>query len=135
MSDSSDAPSVYELAGGEEIFRKLVDIFYGKIEQDSYLRGMFPEDLEPGKHWQLIFLVQFFGGPTQYHVERGHPRLRMRHAPFPIDQKARDRWLEHMLASIDEAGINEPARSMMHQYFERASTHMINVVDLPEKDV
>lgn len=121
-----ETKSVYELVGGDAVFKALVDRFYAKIEADSSLRDMFPDDLEPGKQWQYLFLVQYFGGPQTYMDERGHPRLRMRHAPFVIDEKARDSWLKHMLDSIDEMGIEEPARGMMRTYFERASTFMIN---------
>ncbi|MEQ8673340.1 MAG: globin [Aggregatilineales bacterium] len=118
--------TVYEIVGGDETFKKLVDEFYARVEQDDRLRALFPEDLEAGKHWQYLFLRQFFGGPAEYHSERGHPRLRMRHAPFKIDEKARDAWLAHMLSSIDAVGIQEPERQMMRSYFERAATHMIN---------
>lgn len=119
--------TIFELAGGEAAFAQLVERFYARIEQDDALRAMFPADLEPGKRYQFLFLMQYFGGPARYAVERGHPRLRMRHNPFPIDQAARDRWLGHMLAAIDEVGIPEPARSEMRAYFERGSTFMINV--------
>jgi hemoglobin len=121
-----DAQSVYELVGGDSTFQKMVDIFYARVEQDTVLRPLFPDDLEPGKHWQFLFLTQFFGGPARYQQERGHPRLRMRHNPFPIDQLARDHWLEHMLTAIDEVGIVDPARAEMREYFERGSTFMIN---------
>ncbi|MBI5669767.1 MAG: globin [Chloroflexi bacterium] len=119
-------PSVYEIAGGDPAFQKLVDVFYARVEADPVLRPLFPVDLEPGKRWQFLFLTQFFGGPPRYAAERGHPRLRQRHFPFPIDQQARDRWLAHMLAAIDETAIPEPARSEMRTYFERASAFMIN---------
>jgi hemoglobin len=119
--------SIYEIIGGDETFRRLVDNFYARVEADEVLRPLFPDDLEPGKHWQYLFLTQFFGGPSRYAGQRGHPRLRMRHFPFAINQKARDRWLTHMLAAIDDVGIDEPARSFMRDYFERASAHMINV--------
>jgi len=125
--------SVYEFAGGEAVFRQLVDVFYGRVEQDDVLRPLFPDDLEPGKRWQLLFLTQYFGGPSDYATERGHPRLRMRHMPFPIDGEARERWLGHMLAAIDSVGIPEPAREVMRDYFERASTAMINVY-APDKE-
>ncbi|GAB4310652.1 MAG: globin [Phototrophicales bacterium] len=118
--------TVYELVGGSETFKKLVDVFYAKVEADAKLRAIFPQDLEPGKRWQYLFLMQYFGGPTEYSEIRGHPRLRMRHAPFPIDAKARDAWLGHMLAAIDEVGIIEPARSIMRDYFTRAADFMIN---------
>lgn len=119
--------SVYELAGGDPVFRKLVDIFYERVADDYVLRPMFPENLEEGKEWQFLFLTQFFGGPARYQQQRGHPRLRMRHMPFRIDSTARDHWLQHMLAAVDEAGVPEPARREMRNYFERASTFMINV--------
>lgn len=123
----ADERTIYEQVGGEETFRRLVEEFYARIEKDDLLRPMFPQDREPGKRWQFLFLSQFFGGPQDYGVERGHPRLRLRHIPFAIDAEARDRWLMHMLAAIDSVGIDEPMRSVMREYFERASTHMINV--------
>jgi hemoglobin len=119
--------TVYEMIGGDATFQRLVDLFYAKVEADDRLRLLFPDDLEPGKRWQFLFLVQFFGGPARYRQERGHPRLRMRHAPFAIDRKARDAWVAHMLAAIDETGIKEPARGIMRNYFENAAEHMINV--------
>ncbi len=122
----SDQPTLYELVGGELTFRQLVDAFYTRVEADPELRPIFPVDLEAGKYAQFLFLSQFFGGPTTYSEERGHPRLRMRHDPFVIDQHARDLWLGHMIAAIDEVGIDEPMRSVMVDYFVRASTHMIN---------
>lgn len=119
--------SIFEMVGGEPTFKRMVDIFYAKVEADPVLRPLFPDDLEPGKRWQYLFLMQLFGGGPAYAQERGHPRLRMRHMPFVIDQRARDHWLNHMLAAVDEVGITEPARSEMRGYFEMASTHMINV--------
>jgi hemoglobin len=124
-----ESKTVYEVVGGDAPFKQLVDRFYALVEADEYLRPMFPEDLEPGKKWQFLFLVQYFGGPTRYIEERGHPRLRMRHAPFPIDKKARDHWLQHMLTALDELDIAPEADRIMREYFERASTFMIN--DLP----
>ena len=123
---TNNMQSVYDMIGSEEPFLELVEAFYAKVESDEVLRPLFPDDLEDGKYWQFLFLMQYFGGPTRYMQERGHPRLRMRHFPFAIDQKARDHWLEHMLSSIDEVGIQEPARSVMRQYFERASEFLIN---------
>ena len=120
--------TIYELIGGDETFQKLVDEFYTRVEADDFLRPMFPDDLEPGKHYQFLFLTQYFGGPTRYIEQRGHPRLRMRHMPFSIDEESRDHWLQHMLDAIDVMGIEEPARSMMTDYFERASKFMINTV-------
>lgn len=121
-----DATNLFEEVGGEATFRRLVDVFYARVEADPDLRPVFPEDLEPGKRWQFLFLVQYFGGPAHYGEERGHPRLRMRHAPFSIDESAREAWLSHMLAAIDEVGIEEPHRTTMRDYFERAAAHMVN---------
>lgn len=121
-----DEQTVFEQAGGEAAFKRLVDLFYKKVEADPLLRPLFPEDMEPGKHWQYLFLMQYFGGPADYSALRGHPRLRMRHGPFAIDREAAERWLAHMLASIKETGIPEPARSAMRDYFERAAPFMIN---------
>ncbi len=118
--------SVYELLGGGERLRLVVDAFYDRVERDAVLRPMYPADLSESKRRLFLFLAQFFGGPAQYSEERGHPRLRMRHFPFAIDQRARDHWLEHMLAAIDETGVDEPARSMMRDYFERSSAFLIN---------
>lgn len=118
--------SIYDLIGGEATIRALVDSFYDRVAADPILREMFPEDLEPGKEWQALFLIQYFGGPRTYLDVRGHPRLRMRHMPFVIDQKAQQAWLNHMLDSIDAVGIEEPARSAMREYFVRASEFMIN---------
>jgi hemoglobin len=118
--------TLYDLVGGDPTFQQLVDVFYSRVEADADLRPMFPDDLEPGKRWQFLFLTQFFGGPARYAEERGHPRLRMRHMPFPIDMDARNRWLGHMLAAIDAVGIQEPMRTTMRDYFERGSAFMMN---------
>ena len=125
----SHEETVYAQVGGDATFRQLVDRFYEGIANDPVLRPMFPDDLEVGKHWQFLFLTQLFGGPARYAEQRGHPRLRMRHMPFPINMDARDRWLGHMQAAIDAVGISEPARSTMRTYFERSSAFMINVED------
>lgn len=118
--------SLYDRVGGASVFKRLVDNFYERVAADPVLRPLFPDDLEPGKRYQFLFLSQYFGGPPDYLAERGHPRLRMRHMPFAIDRRVKDRWLEHMLAAIDSVGIAEPDRSEMRQYFERAAEFMIN---------
>lgn len=118
--------SIYERIGGEETLRRLVDEFYARVEQDPVLRPVFPDDLEPGKEWQFLFLSQYFGGPADYNVMRGHPRLRARHMPYAIDQRAQQAWLDHMLEAIDVVGIQEPMRAEMREYFKRSSEVMIN---------
>lgn len=122
----SEQQNVYREVGGDETFRKLVDEFYARIEADPELRAVFPEDLESGKEGQFLFLTQYFGGPPRYNVQRGHPRLRMRHFPFVIGQKERDAWVRYMLEAVDAVGIAEPMRTTMREYFDRAATFMIN---------
>lgn len=121
--------TIYTLAGGDAAFEALVEHFYTYIEHDPVLRSMFPDDLEPGKRHQFLFLTQYFGGPTRYVDERGHPRLKMRHMPYDIDTEAQIHWLQHMLQAIDDAGIPEPARSLMREYFQKSSRFLINRPD------
>jgi hemoglobin len=121
--------TIYDLIGGEPTLRELVDRFYAHVEADPVLRPLFPPDLAEGKQWQFLFLCQFFGGPQAYAEERGQPRLRMRHMPFSIGPAERDAWLTHMLAAVDETGIQEPMRTVMRDYFVRAAEHMVNRPD------
>ena len=85
-----------------------------------------PDDLEPGKRSLALFLGQYWGGPSTYSEEKGHPRLRLRHAPFAIDEPARDAWLAAMVASVEESGAAEAEREMLVEYFVMAATAMIN---------
>ena len=117
---------VYELVGGEDTFRRLVHTFYGRVYADPRLRPLFPDDRSGAEDRLTLFLMQYFGGPTTYSQQRGHPRLRMRHFPFAIGQTERDAWLGHMLAALDEIDVAEPALSAMRDYFEYAATFMIN---------
>jgi hemoglobin len=118
--------TLYEVVGGQPFFDALVDRFYKRVESDPVLRPLYPDDLAPGRRALALFLGQYWGGPPVYSEEKGHPRLRMRHAPFAIGQRERDAWLTAMLASVDEADAPEVAREMMRDYFEMASTAMIN---------
>lgn len=119
-------PSVYDLIGAEA-FERLIDGFYRRVATDPVLRPMYPEDDLPAAARRLrLFLIQVFGGPATYSGERGHPRLRLRHLPFRIDQAARDVWMRHMRAALDEAAIPDPARSKLLAYFEQTATGMIN---------
>lgn len=95
-------PSIYERLGGEQFFTELVQGFYSRVRNDPVLRPMYPEELDPAERRLRLFLMQYFGGPTTYDQERGHPRLRLRHMGFVIDKRARDIWLGHMLASLDD---------------------------------
>jgi hemoglobin len=118
--------SLYDQVGGEPTFLRLADDFYHRIDGDTRLRAMFPADLSGARERLALFLIQYFGGPSTYSEQRGHPRLRMRHLPFAIGARERDIWVGHMLASIDSVGIPEPARTHMIEYFERGATFMIN---------
>jgi hemoglobin len=127
MADTKGRPAtVYDQIGAEG-FERLVAGFYRRVAQDPILRPMYPEaDLGPAERRLRLFLIQLFGGPTTYSDERGHPRLRLRHVPFRINEAARDVWVRHMLAAMDEAAIDEPARSTLREYFERVATGLIN---------
>jgi hemoglobin len=120
---------MYEAAGGEETFTRLVDRFYAGVAADPVLRPLYPEDDEElaraAEHLRL-FLVQYWGGPTWYDEQRGHPRLRLRHAPFSIGRAERDAWMGHMLAAIDSLELPRPVRAAFVEYFERAATAMMN---------
>jgi len=121
------APSIYEQVGGKETFERLASEFYDGVDKDPVLRPLFVEEsLDLPKRRLALFLIQYFGGPQQYMLERGHPRLRLRHLPFSIGPEERDAWVERMLAAIDAVGIAEPARSEMRNYFQAAATFLMN---------
>lgn len=122
----SELPSIHQRLGGDPPFWRIARAFYGRVAADPEFRTMFPADLEEPIRNQAEFLIQYFGGSPAYSLRKGHPRLRMRHASFRIDAAARDRWMSHMLAALEEAEIPEPERSAMRAYFEHASTFLIN---------
>jgi hemoglobin len=93
--------SVYDAVGGQPFFVDVVDGFYAGVSDDLLLRPLYPEDLTDSRRHLAGFLTQYWGGPSTYSDERGHPRLRMRHAPFAIGDAERDAWLRHMLGSLD----------------------------------
>lgn len=129
-----DGPSVYELAGGTEAFHRLIERFYARVAQDPVLRPMYPEDLEPGKHALALFFAQYWGGPEQYAAERGHPRLRMRHAPFPITQEAALAWSRHMAAAIRDQEFPPEVEQALLGYVARFTPSMINTAADPPAD-
>jgi hemoglobin len=118
--------TVFEIVGGQPFFDALVERFAVRVESDPVLRSVYPADLGPGMRALACFLGQYWGGPPDYSAEKGHPRLRMRHAPFAIGGPERDAWLAAMLAALDDADAPEVAREMMRDYFTTASTAMIN---------
>jgi hemoglobin len=107
-------------------FRALVDRFYEGVEHDPVLRPLYPHDLDPGKAHLAAFLVQYWGGPTTYSEERGHPRLRMRHAPFSIGAAERDAWLGHMVSAVRRGDAGEREQAALLEYFEMAANHLVN---------
>lgn len=123
-------PSIYELAGGLPAFERLVDSFYGRVADDPLLRPMYPDDLEPGKTHLAWFFAQYWGGGQIYSDQRGHPRLRMRHAPFPISPDAAVRWAELMAAAIVEQGFVDEVEQALLEYVARATPTLIN--QMPE---
>jgi hemoglobin len=117
---------VFDRVGGMDAFVSLVDAFYGKVAADELLRPMYPEDLEPGKRHLAMFLAQYWGGGDVYSSERGHPRLRMRHAAFPVTPEAALRWAELMAASIRELRFPSDVEALLLDYVVRATPTLIN---------
>lgn len=118
--------SVYEQIG-EDGFTRLIGAFYRQIPDDDILGPMYPaNDWEGAEERLREFLVFRFGGPGRYLEKRGHPRLRMRHAPFPIDQAARDRWIELMTKAMDESDLPADARKQLEEFFDGTATFMMN---------
>ena len=119
--------NVYEAAGGEATFTLLVERFYAGVAGDPVLRALYPDDDLAGAAERLrLFLVQYWGGPATYSELRGHPRLRMRHAPFAIGQVEREAWLGHMRAAVESIELPRAVRDAFLEYFESASLAMIN---------
>jgi hemoglobin len=130
VTDAQPAPSLYDLVGGEDTFRRLVHRFYSGVRADPVLRPLYPEeDLGPAEDRLRMFLVQYWGGPRTYSERRGHPRLRMRHAPFAIGEAARDAWLRHMREAVDELRLPPELEEPLWRYLEMAAHSMQNSWD------
>ena len=131
MSDDALAAAptanVFEAAGGEPAFRDLVGRFYARVATDPVLRAVYPEeDLAAATERLTLFLIQYWGGPNTYSQQRGHPRLRLRHQPFAIGRRERDAWLAQMTAAVDSMEFGPAVRKALLDYFDAASTAMIN---------
>lgn len=125
--------SFHERVGGTETFRVLVERFYAGVAQDPTLRALYPEeDLAPAAERLQLFLEQYWGGPHTYSETRGHPRLRIRHAPFAVTPTQRDRWLRHMLAALDSLELPAADDAELRDYLLRAAQFMVNSFDDPE---
>ncbi|VXB26430.1 Hemoglobin-like protein HbO [Citricoccus sp. K5] len=119
--------SFYEQVGGHETFVKLARVFYEQVAADPEFRAMYPEeDLGPAEERLRMFLEQYWGGPKTYSEQRGHPRLRMRHAPYTVDFAARDTWLRHMRAAVDSLDLAPLLEETLWDYLERAAHSMVN---------
>ena len=118
---------MYERVGGTPFFEALTRRFYEGVATDPVLRPLYPDaDLEGARARLCGFLVQYWGGPADYSAERGHPRLRMRHAPFVIGEAERAAWLTHMTDAVRAAGLSQLDETQMLTYFTASAAHMVN---------
>jgi len=119
--------SLYDVVGGEPVFRALVDRFYEGVALDPVLRPLYPdEDLTEARDRLRMFLEQYWGGPTTYSDQRGHPRLRMRHAEWVIGERERDAWLAHMRTAVEQLDVPEEARLAIWEHLLRAAHSLVN---------
>jgi hemoglobin len=117
----------YDAVGGEAVFHRIIARFYEEVARDEVLRPLYPEeDLAPAEERLRLFLTQYWGGPHTYSEQRGHPRLRMRHAPFSIGPIERDAWLRCMRIAVDEAGLSPAHRQQLWNYLEMAANSLMN---------
>jgi len=134
MTDPADVTvTLYDAVGGMLFFEQVVDAFYTGVASDDILLPLYPEapDLRGARHRLTLFLAQYWGGPTTYNDERGHPRLRMRHMPFTIGPAQRDRWLVHMGAAVAKYAPTEEIAERLMAYFVPAAEQMRNYTGLP----
>ena len=130
VSQPGEQESFYDAVGGHETFQRLVDRFYEGVAGDPVLTAMYPEeDLGPASDRLRMFLEQYWGGPTTYGEQRGHPRLRMRHHPFKVTPDARDRWLAHMRVAVRDLNLSPLHESLLWDYLERAAHSMVNTLE------
>lgn len=124
----SDEVSLYQEVGGSDFFIELVNKFYEGVINDEVIISLYPDrnDLEGAKERLSLFLMQYWGGPTTYSDERGHPRLRQRHFPFAIGERERDHWLMHMQGAIDAMPTSESVRTRLSEYISNAAQHLVN---------
>jgi hemoglobin len=118
--------TLYERVGREPFFTALIERFYEGVAGDPVLRPLYPDDLAPGKAHLAGFLSQYWGGPSQYSMERGHPRLRRRHAPFAIGQVERDAWVRHMTEAVAAADCSPRDAALLLAYFDDTATFLMN---------
>ncbi|MDA8058520.1 MAG: globin [Actinomycetota bacterium] len=124
--DGGARTTPYERWGGQPFFDGLVERFYDGVAGDPLLRPLYPDDLVASKRHLALFLAQFWGGPDTYNEERGHPRLRLRHAPFPIGSAESEAWLRHMTAAVDASGLPDGDARELLDYLEGAARSLVN---------
>ncbi|MFD1886609.1 globin domain-containing protein [Paenibacillus wenxiniae] len=118
--------SLYELLGGDEGVRRLVDAFYPKVQKDPLIGPLFPENIDPVKEKQYMFLSQFFGGPSLFSDQHGHPMMRARHMPFPITHEKADAWLACMNEALIEVGVEDELRLFVIERLSGPAHHFVN---------
>ena len=129
-SGNAVTDTVWSQVGGTETFERLVRAFYRGVREDPVLAPMYPDADWEGAIWRLrTFFEQYWGGPTTYSEARGHPRLRVRHAAFHVNPEARDRWLLHMNAALDEVALPPMHDAAFRDYVDRAAQAMVNRLD------
>lgn len=121
----AEAQTYYQKVG-EENFRILIDDFYDSLSKDPLLRDMYPKNLAPAKERLFTFVIQYFGGPQTYAEKRGHPKLRVRHAYFPVTEEARQHWVGHMKYAMDRNPMDAEHKSFVMAYFEYTAEFLKN---------
>ncbi len=131
--EQAESITLYDAVGGMPFFEALVEKFYAGVAHDDVLAPLYPEapDFTGARHRLTLFLAQYWGGPTTYNDERGHPKLRMRHFPYPVGPLQRDRWLQHMSAAVRSLDIDPALQTTMLDYFVTAAEHLRNDTGLP----
>jgi hemoglobin len=131
-SSGETAQTFYDAIGGYPTIAKIVARFYEGVATDEVLRPLYPEeDLAAAEERFTMFLAQYWGGPTTYSERRGHPRLRMRHAPFAVTPRAKEHWLTHFRAGLDEAGLSPEHDAQFWDYVTHAAQFMVNTFEEP----
>ena len=130
MTERSRPETFFDAVGGEQTFYDLVHRFYAGVAEDPALRALYPEDdLGPAEVRLRMFLIQYWGGPSTYSEQRGHPRLRMRHVPFAVNSAARDAWLTHMRAAVESLDLPPAYAQRLWEYFVTAADSLRNTPD------
>lgn len=126
MNNLEQGQSLYEMLGGSVTVRSIVEAFYPRVQAHPMLGPLFPEDIMPVMEKQYMFLSQFFGGPSLYSDQYGHPMMRARHMPFPITSAHAEAWLSCMGETLTQVGVMEPLRSIVLQRLSGPAHHFVN---------